>query len=150
MSYISDIRKKIGHDLLIYVGAGVIVTHEGKILLQVRKDNGQWALHGGGIEVNERLEDTAARELYEETGLIAKKLKLFGVYSGPDRNLKYPNGDEIYSPGIFYHCEDFVGELNPQADEVKSLMWFNFNEIPDNIFAPNRQVITDFIASQTN
>lgn len=39
MSYINQIRKKIGHDLLIYLGAGVIVYDDGKILLQERKDN---------------------------------------------------------------------------------------------------------------
>ncbi|MDU3959964.1 MAG: NUDIX domain-containing protein, partial [Lactococcus lactis] len=56
MSYVSDIRKKIGHDLLIYLGAGVIVYDDGKILLQERKDNGKWALHAGGVEVGEELE----------------------------------------------------------------------------------------------
>ena len=68
MSYVSDIRKKIGHDLLIYLGAGVIVYDDGKILLQERKDNGKWALHAGGVEVGEELEETARRELLEETG----------------------------------------------------------------------------------
>ena len=50
MSYISKIREKIGHELLIYLGAGVIVYSDEKILLQKRKDNGTWALHAGGIE----------------------------------------------------------------------------------------------------
>lgn len=85
MSYISKIREKIGHELLIYLGAGVIVYSDEKILLQKRKDNGTWALHAGGIEVGEELEETARRELFEETGLKAGKLELLGIYSGQDR-----------------------------------------------------------------
>lgn len=77
MSYISEIRKKIGHDLLIYLGAGVIVYQDNKILLQLRQDNQTWALHAGGIEIGEEIEETARRELFEETGLIAEQLDFF-------------------------------------------------------------------------
>lgn len=34
MSYVSDIRKKIGNDLLMGIGSGVIIEQDGKILLQ--------------------------------------------------------------------------------------------------------------------
>lgn len=68
MTYIKEIRKKIGHDMLLYLGAGVIVYREGKILLQKRQDNGSWALHAGGIEIGKSLEETARRELLKETG----------------------------------------------------------------------------------
>lgn len=145
MSYVSDIRKKIGHELLVYLGAGVIVYHDGKILLQERKDNGTWALHAGGIEVGEDLEETARRELFEETGLKAGKLELLGIYSGQDRFMTYPNGDKVYMPGVYYICRDFSGELKAQADEVEQLKWFNIKEIPKNIHEPNRRVIEDFI-----
>ena len=145
MSYISQIREKIGHELLIYLGAGVIVYDEGKILLQERKDNGAWALHAGGIEIGEAFEETARRELFEETGLIAEELELLGVYSGQDRFMTYPNGDEVYMPGIYYICCDFTGELRPQSEEVKELRWFKLQEIPDNIHKPNRRVLNDFI-----
>lgn len=145
MSYVSDIRKKIGHDLLIYLGAGVIVYDDGKILLQERKDNGKWALHAGGIEVGEELEETARRELLEETGLKAGNLELLGIYSGQDRFITYPNEDQVYMPGVYYICRDFVGDLRPQNEEVKQLKWFDITEIPKNIHEPNRRVIEDFI-----
>ena len=145
MSYISQIRQKIGHDLLIYMGAGVIVTQNGKILLQQRKDNGAWALHAGGIEPGEELENTARRELKEETGLIAGQLDLLGVYSGPDRYLTYPNGDQIYMPNVYYICRDFTGTLNPQAAEVQQLIWFDLDHLPENIHKPNQRPIKDFL-----
>jgi ADP-ribose pyrophosphatase YjhB (NUDIX family) len=53
------IRKKIGHDRLIAVGAGVFVYKDGKVLLQKRKDNLCWALHGGVVEMGEGVEEAA-------------------------------------------------------------------------------------------
>ena len=72
MGYVSEIRKKIGHDPLLIVGASVIVTDErGRVLLQHRADNGLWGYHGGCVELAENTEDAARRELLEETGLTA-------------------------------------------------------------------------------
>lgn len=149
MTYIKEIRKKIGHDMLLYLGAGVIVYREGKILLQKRQDNGSWALHAGGIEIGKSLEETARRELLKETGLTAGKLDLFGLYSGKDRFLTYPNGDQIYMPNAFYLCRDFTGTLTAQREEVSQLAWFELEHLSENIFEPNQRVIDDFIQSQT-
>ncbi|AYG00675.1 NUDIX hydrolase [Lactococcus allomyrinae] len=145
MSYIRKIREKIGHELLIYLGAGVIIYHDNKILLQQRQDNGTWALHAGGIEVGEELEETARRELFEETGLKAETLELLGIYSGQDRFMTYPNGDQIYMPNVYYICRDFTGKLNPQPDEVQQLAWFSLDQLPENIHKPNQRVLQDFI-----
>ncbi len=145
MSYISELRKKVGHELLIYLGAGVIVYQDHRILLQERKDNGAWALHAGGIEVGEDLEQTARRELFEETGLKAGELQLFGVYSGMDRFMTYPNGDQVYMPCIYYRCSDFTGSLLKQDAEVRQLHWFDVDELPVSLHLPNRRPLGDFI-----
>ena len=77
MSYVSEIRKKIGHDPLMIVGASVIVTDEaGRVLLQHRADNGLWGYHGGCVELGENTEAAARRELEEETGLRAENWRL--------------------------------------------------------------------------
>ena len=46
MGYIESIRKKIGHDEIIAVGAGVFIYQNEKVLLQRRKDNLCWSMHG--------------------------------------------------------------------------------------------------------
>jgi 8-oxo-dGTP pyrophosphatase MutT (NUDIX family) len=121
MGYIQNIRKKVGHDRVIAVGAGVFVYRDGKVLLQKRKDNLCWALHGGVVEMGERVEDTAKRELFEETGLVANKLELLGIFSGDDRMYTYPNGDEVYLIGIVYVCNDFSGDFLSETDETLEL-----------------------------
>jgi 8-oxo-dGTP diphosphatase len=59
-------------------------------LLLIRRKNppfqGRYALPGGFIEYGETTESAAARELSEETALVATKLSLIGVYSEPNRD----------------------------------------------------------------
>jgi len=67
--YIKEIRKFIGTRPLILVGATVVVLNKNKqILLQLRADTKEWGLPGGAMELAESLEQTAERELFEETG----------------------------------------------------------------------------------
>lgn len=66
---------------------------DGRILL-VRRGRppfrGARALPGGFVELRETVEEAVARELREETGLVARPWKLVGVYSGPDRDPRKP------------------------------------------------------------
>ncbi|RKN86133.1 NUDIX hydrolase [Paenibacillus ginsengarvi] len=145
MGYIQTIRKKVGHDRIVAVGAGVFVYQDRKVLLQKRKDNLCWALHGGIVEMGEEVEDAAKRELYEETGLVANKLELLGVFSGETRMYTYPNGDEVYLIGIVYVCNDFSGELIPETDETLELKWFDIDDLPQQISPPNIKPLESFV-----
>lgn len=144
MGYVREIRKKVGHDEIIIVGAGVIVYRDGKVLLQKRRDNGCWATHGGCVEVGERVEDAARRELFEETGLVAHDLELLGVFSGEDMRYTYPNGDMVSIVGITYVCSDVSGELRPDSEEVAQLMWFGADALPEDISGPDRAPMRAF------
>ncbi len=135
--YTTELRKSIGHTPILQVGASVIVEdNDGKVLLQLRKDTNTWGYSGGGVELDEVVEDAAVRELFEETGLMAKSLELFKVFSGPETHCIYPNGDEVSNVDIVYICKDYEGELKCQEDEVLELKFFDINEIPENLFPP--------------
>jgi ADP-ribose pyrophosphatase YjhB (NUDIX family) len=130
-------RKYIGHERLLIVGGSVIVYNDGKLLLQKRKDNGCWSIeHGGCVELGETVEETARRELLEETGLTANKLELLGVFSGEELYYTYPNGDMVSIIDIAYLCEDFSGDMITQTDETTDLRWFELNELPEQISPP--------------
>lgn len=142
MGYILDLRKLVGHRPLIQVGAGVIVEDDqGRVLLQLRADNHCWGYCGGSLEIDERAEDAAKRELFEETGLAAEELELFGVWSGPELHYVYPNGDEVSNVDIVFLCKAFSGELKPQEDEVKELRFFRADELPDDLSPPIRPAL---------
>jgi len=144
MDYIKYIRGKVGRDMIIVAGAGVFIYKDGKVLLQKRRDNQCWALHGGCINIGETVEEAAKRELYEETGLIAGKLELLGVFSGKDMIYTYPNGDQVCVVGITYICRDFKGDPLPDTDETLELKWFDANDMPQNISPPDRKAFEAF------
>lgn len=146
MSYIMDLRKAVGHRPILQVGASVIVVDNcGRILLQLRSDNNTWGYAGGSVEIDEKVEDTAKREMYEETGLIAKQLSLLGVFSGKDLHNIYPNGDEVSNIDIVFICKNYEGNLKCQAGEVESLKFFDISNLPNNIFKPNIPAIEEYI-----
>ena len=145
MGYVEKIRQKIGHDPLMIVGGSVVVVNPaGQVLLQRRLDNGLWGYHGGSVDLNERTEDAARRELYEETGLAAGELKLLGVFSGPEMAHVYPNGDQASIVDVVYVCRDYSGELRAQADEVSELKWFDPRQLPNDLNPPHRWMLRLF------
>lgn len=129
-------------------GASVILYKDNKVLLQQRSDNKCWGYPGGAIEMGEKVEDAARRELLEETGLIANNLELYGVFSGPEQYHVYPDGNEAYIIDIVYLCNDFSGELCRQESEVLDLKWFNYNELPDKLSPPIKSVLRKFCDEQ--
>ena len=145
--YIMDLRKIVGHRPLLQVGASVIVVDcHNRILLQLRSDNHCWAYAGGSVELDEVVEDTARREVFEETGLIAEELELFGVFSGKDTHYIYPNGDEVSCVDIVYVCRHYHGTLRCQCGEVDELKFFSLDEIPENISPPIRTPLGKWVA----
>ncbi len=75
MNYIQEIRSLVGHRPLILVGAIVLIFDEqNRILLQHRNDDQTWDFPGGFVELGETIEETARREILEETGLIVHSL----------------------------------------------------------------------------
>lgn len=145
MSYVEELRKKIGHDEYIGIGAGVFIYKGRKVLLQKRKDNDCWSMHAGGLELGETVEEDARRELWEETGLVANSLQLLGVFSGEDMRHTYPNGDKVSIVQIIYICNDFSGVINCEKEEVSELKWFDIDEIPHDISPPDKKAFHSFI-----
>ena len=105
--YIKEMRELIGNRPLLLVGTSVIAYRDGMILLQKRADNGEWGYPGGYLELGETVEESAQREFLEETGLIANRLELYGVFSGRDKHIVYPNGHEVYCVDVVFTCRDF-------------------------------------------
>ena len=98
---------------------------EDKVLL-IRRGNhpciGKWALPGGFSEAGEKIEETASRELEEETGIKmdSKELTLVGVYSKPGRDPR----DWTVSVA-FLACVN-ENEVKPIAgDDAEDAKWFS-------------------------
>lgn len=131
MEYIKAIRQLIGSRPFIFPGATIVViNNEGQVLLQHRKDTNNWGLPGGGMELAESFEETATRELYEETGLHANKLYFIDILSGKEWYFKYPNGDEVYNVIALYKCTDVSGEPGAKDNESYNVKYYSIDKLP--------------------
>ena len=146
-NYIMDLRKIVGHRTLIQCAASIICINEkGDILLGKRTDNHKWGYAGGSVEIDEKVEDAAKRELFEETGLIADEIEFFYINSGPEVHYVYPNGDEVSNIEIVYLCRKYHGDLKRQKSEMAELQFFCAAEIDlEMISPPIRPVLKYFI-----
>lgn len=151
MGYIMNLRKKIGTDPIIMVGACVLIFNERReLLMQHRIDNNCWGLAGGSMELGETLEEVAIREMYEETGLTPNNLTLFGIFSGKELYYQYPHGDEVYNVATTYICDDYDGELHFDPEEADDLQFFSLDALPEHISPPDKVVIRKYLAHVTN
>src|SRR5690625_7723821 len=75
--YITELRSRIGHDLLWLPGVtGAVFDDADRLLLARRADTGQWALVSGILDPGEQPAVGLAREITEETGIRAEVLEI--------------------------------------------------------------------------
>jgi 8-oxo-dGTP diphosphatase len=105
--------------------ACAIFDGEGRVLL-VRHTYGRlnWELPGGGSESGEAPEETASRELVEETGLHADIERLTGVY--------FEAGDDLEAMLHFvFRCRWHGGlDPTPSSPEIGDVEWWNLDDLP--------------------
>ena len=88
------------------------------------------------MEIDERAEDCARRELLEEMGLVAEGLTFFCVNSGPEAHHVYPNGDEVSNFEIVYLCKNYAGTPQNADGEMEVLRFFRPEEIDLGMISP--------------
>lgn len=145
--YMAQMRRLVGHRTIIQCAASIICIDEnGCVLLGKRRDNHKWGYSGGAVEIDERVEDCAKRELYEEMGLIADALEFFFVNSGPEAHYVYPNGDEVSNFEIVYICTRWHGEPKALDGEMEELKFFSLCDIDlEDISPPIRGVMAELL-----
>ena len=100
----------------------MVYNKNGEVLFNFR--NGKWDLPKGGIEKGEEIDETAVREVEEETGvsklLVTKKLqKTYHIFK---RNGRY----KLKITHWFEMTSDFEGTPLPQAEEgIEKVAWLN-------------------------
>ena len=100
------------------------------LLIRRAKDpyKGCWALPGGRLEADENLDQCAARELEEETGLHAESLRQFATFSEP---LRDPRERTVSACYIAWISEGACAQAATDAAEVR---WFYFCALPELAF----------------
>ena len=142
MNYINKLRTYVGNQPLIMVGSAVLVLNDkNQLLMMKRADNNNWGIPGGAMELGETAEETARRELFEETGLEVDELKLFGVFSGKELYYQYPSGEEVYNVSIVFLAHDVHGSIKFLDGEHYEFRYFDLAQIPGNISPPIKPIL---------
>ncbi len=110
------------------------MTHQEKVLLGKRMVADQefvWQLPGGWIELGESPEQTARREVTEETGLGIDELKLVGLTNNifPDQN----HSISLYFEG---ECSNPEQIHNREPARCEQWIWMQWQELQNNLYLP--------------
>ena len=118
------------------LGVSASVWRDGKVLLvkRAKPPLGFWAFPGGHVEPGERLEEAAARELFEETGMTASFRGLVGLYDVIRR-------DEAGLVTLHYVIACYLGLAGPgepsPASDAADAQWADPDRLQAYTLAPN-------------
>ncbi len=114
-----------------HLGANAILTCQGKLLLEKRRDSDIWGLPGGGCKKWETGREAIAREIYEELGIRIPKEAFTKrkVYDNPGRIAAFRDGS-IWRMVIVMYGYDFPEEpVMRISAESKDLRFFTKEEV---------------------
>ena len=135
--------------------AGIVVRHSftSDLLLVLRARDHTWAVPGGHLEPGETWLAAALREFAEETGFAsdaidAADLSVLGLYSDPvTQTHRTSDGPLAQYVGVVFEA---TATGDPSAhqpdDEITEVRWFAPDQLPANLFGPDRPVLDDALS----
>lgn len=116
-----------------HLGANAIITCEGRLLLEKRRDSDTWGLVGGGCKKTETGLDAIVRETREELGIRVerKRFTRLAVYDNPGRIAAYRDGSIWRMVIVVYGLEFREEPALRVSSESKELRFFTREEIAD-------------------
>jgi 8-oxo-dGTP diphosphatase len=115
----------------------IIIRIGGQVVLIERKNAPLgWALPGGFVDYGESLEQAAAREAAEETGLELAELRQFRAYSAPDRDPRQHNISFVF-------IAQGRGQLHA-GDDAAGVALFPLDALPTPLCFDHGQILADY------
>lgn len=134
-----------------HLGANAILTWNGKLLLEKRRDSDIWGLVGGGCKKTETGREAIAREAWEELGvrIPREKFEKLAVYDNPGRIAAFRDGS-IWRMVIVVYGYDFPAEPTLRISaESKDLRFFSKEEIKDiEIAVTHADIVVDWFTNK--
>jgi 8-oxo-dGTP pyrophosphatase MutT (NUDIX family) len=134
-----------------HLGANAIITCNGKLLLEKRRDSDTWGLVGGGVKNYEEPIDAIAREVKEELGIrIPKdKFRKLAVYGEPGRIAAYCDGSIWRMVVVVFGLEL---EKEPQiviSAESRDMRFFSKEELKDiDVVITHSDIVEDWFTNK--
>lgn len=139
-SYLGQLRKLVGTRMLITSGVNAVVRDDGgRVLLIRRRDNLEWALPGGAMELEQSVYDCLVREVKEETGLDVISATLFAIYSEARFVRKDMWGNYSQPLILAFRVDEWSGTLSTETDETVDARFVPAGQAPE----PYAEVMAD-------
>jgi 8-oxo-dGTP diphosphatase len=125
-----------------------MILKDGKLLLGKRHEDpekassllngaGTWTMPGGKLHFGETFEESATREVLEETGITLNKMNVICV------NQDIIETAHFITIGLF--SDTFSGEPKVmEPDEITEWRWFDLNNLPSPIYFPSAKVLENY------
>jgi 8-oxo-dGTP diphosphatase len=130
----------MAYDPYKIVPAVLVVIVQGDDVLLARRVgttymDGWFGLPGGHLEVDETLQEGAAREVFE-VGLTVRPedLELFHIY----QNMNTPGWQYI---GFMFRATRWSGEPKPGEDKVADIGFYNLDNLPDKLIPYHHETL---------
>jgi 8-oxo-dGTP diphosphatase len=130
-------------------GVGILLIKDNKVLMGKRNDDpekadsalhgeGLWTCPGGKLDFGEKISEMARKEVLEETGIKANKLKVISVTNEIVKDAHFVT--------IGFLCDNFENEPKiMEPEEITEWKWFSFNNLPANIYPPSEKLINNYL-----
>jgi 8-oxo-dGTP diphosphatase len=122
----------------VRVGIACFVWRDGKFLAHQRLGShgtGDWAIPGGHLEFGESWEECAAREVFEETEMMIKDIRLLAT-----TNDIFTAENKHYIT-IWMESDWESGEPTiMEPDKCAAQAWCTFHDLPEPLFLPWEQL----------
>lgn len=115
---------------LVVGSSAIVADDQERILLQRRKDSGNWALPGGTMDIGETLAQSAIREVKEETGFEVRIDRIIGIYSDPGHVFAYNDGEVRQEFSICLACTIVSGTLQVSSEST-AVDFFAVADLPN-------------------
>ncbi len=125
---------------VVRVGVQVFVVQNGQVLLGKRQNGFQadtWALPGGCLELGESIFECAARELWEETGLIATQFRFVCIADATTST------NHFLQIGVEALEWKGVPE-NKEPEFCSAMRFYHMEELPRDIFGSSQPLIESY------
>ena len=127
--------------------AGGVIIFEEKVIICHRKKENLFCLPKGTPENDESPEQTALREVYEETGLLPKIINKIGKiryqFQKQSSTKKYKNNIKYNKTVYYYLMETIGGDISNHDHEFDSVLWMSFYEAKEKLTYQNELSIAE-------
>ena len=134
-----------------HLGANALITCNGRLLLEKRRDCDIWGLVGGGVKKTESPLQAITREIKEELGLRIpqEKFRKLAVYGEPGRIAAYQDGSIWRMVVVIFGLELEEEPKMVISAESKDLRFFSKDELKDiEIVVTHSDIVDDWFVNQ--